>query len=180
MINIGDIVEVIDENFRGKVVRITPENYFLSTEEGFEIAFEKTKVIKIKDEIAVSFSETRLSIIEKDTEKKRKKVPPRSKQGNFVCLETDLHIEQLTQNHKGMSNYQMLELQLETAKHKIDFAIQNGIQRLIFIHGVGEGVLRAELEFLVGRYEGISFQDADYSKYGQGAMELYIHQNPKK
>jgi len=49
----------------------------------------------------------------------------------------------------------------------------------VFIHGVGEGVLRTELEFLLGRYSNVTFYDAEYAKYGVGATEVYIYQNTK-
>ena len=67
---------------------------------------------------------------------------------------------------------------LETAKRRLEFAIQNRIQRTVFIHGVGEGVLKLELEYLFKRYEGnIKYYDANYQKYGQGATEVYIYQS---
>jgi dsDNA-specific endonuclease/ATPase MutS2 len=78
-----------------------------------------------------------------------------------------------------MSNYDILTLQMDTAKRQLDFAIRNRMPKLVFIHGVGEGVLKAELDFLLGRYVGISFQDANYQKYGLGATEVYIKQQVK-
>jgi hypothetical protein len=47
---------------------------------------------------------------------------------------------------------------------------------MVFIHGVGAGVLKSELEFMFNRYEGLKFYEADYQKYGQGAMEVYLFQ----
>ncbi|MNS20666.1 Endonuclease MutS2 [compost metagenome] len=79
-----------------------------------------------------------------------------------------------------MSNYDILTLQTETAKRHIEFAIKNRIPKIVFIHGVGEGVLKSELDFLLGRYDEIVFQDADYQKYGLGATEVYIKQNPNR
>ncbi|MCB0433939.1 MAG: Smr/MutS family protein, partial [Mangrovimonas sp.] len=66
--------------------------------------------------------------------------------------------------------------QLETARRQLEFAIKKRIQKVVFIHGVGEGVLRTELEFLFGRYDNVSFYDANYQKYGLGATEVYIFQ----
>jgi dsDNA-specific endonuclease/ATPase MutS2 len=48
---------------------------------------------------------------------------------------------------------------------------------MVFIHGVGEGVLRQELETLLGRYSNVQFYDADYKSYGIGATEVRIFQN---
>jgi dsDNA-specific endonuclease/ATPase MutS2 len=91
--------------------------------------------------------------------------------------EFDLHIEKLVKNFRGMSNFDILNLQTETAKRHLDFAIRNRIPKIVFIHGVGEGVLKAELDFMLNRTEVITFQDANYQKYGMGATEVYFKQN---
>jgi hypothetical protein len=55
-----------------------------------------------------------------------------------------------------MSNYDILTLQSETAKRHIEFAIKTEFKNC-FIHG-GRGVLKAELDFLLGRYDNIDFR----------------------
>ena len=75
-----------------------------------------------------------------------------------------------------MNNYDILNLQMEIAKRQLEFAQKNRMPRVVFIHGVGEGVLKAELDFLLGRYDNITFQDANYQKYGLGATEVYFIQ----
>ena len=92
-------------------------------------------------------------------------------------MEVDLHIHQLVKSSKGMSNYDILNIQLETAKRQLDFAIRKRIQKVVFIHGVGEGILKEELHYLFKRYDNVKFYDADYQKYGLGATEVYIYQN---
>ena len=94
-------------------------------------------------------------------------------------MEIDLHIEQLVDNPRGMQNYEILTKQLNVARYQLELAIENRFQKVIFIHGVGEGVLKLELEYLLGRYNNISYYDADYAKYGQGATEVYIHQSKR-
>ena len=71
----------------------------------------------------------------------------------------------------------MLTIQIDTAKRQLDFAIRKKIQRIVFIHGVGDGVLRAEMEYLFRRYDNVKYYDADLQKYGRGATEVYIYQN---
>ena len=78
-----------------------------------------------------------------------------------------------------MSNYDILTLQTDTAKRHLEFAIRNRIPKIVFIHGVGEGVLKAELDFLLGRYDQVFYQQANYQKYGLGATEVFIKQNVK-
>lgn len=178
MIQIGDKVEIIDEPLQGKVIRIENNNYVIQIDEGFELSFPSNQVVKISEgEISVNYYDSMVAIAEKEA-KRQKKVPVnKSKDKNQVRLEIDLHIHQLTNDTRNMSNYDMLTLQVETARRQLEFAISNRIQRVVFIHGVGEGVLKTELEYLFGRYNNIYFYDADYSKYGLGATEVYIRQN---
>jgi dsDNA-specific endonuclease/ATPase MutS2 len=98
------------------------------------------------------------------------------KHKNEVVFEVDLHIDKLTKSTKHMDNYDMLNLQLDTAKNKIEYAISKKIPKVIFIHGVGEGVLKSELQRLLKKYP-IKFYDASYKKYGLGATEVYVFQN---
>ena len=93
-------------------------------------------------------------------------------------MEVDLHIEKLLPSKKGLSNHDILTKQLDTARGQLEFAIRKRIQKIVFIHGVGEGVLKAELEYLFSRYENVKFYDANYQRYGLGATEVYIFQNP--
>jgi CTP:phosphocholine cytidylyltransferase-like protein len=78
-----------------------------------------------------------------------------------------------------MSNHDMLTLQLDTARRQLEFAIKKRIPKIVFIHGVGEGVLKLELEYLFGRYNNIIFYEANYQKYGLGATEVKIFQSVK-
>ena len=94
-------------------------------------------------------------------------------------MEVDLHIHQLTRSVKGMSNFEMLSIQLDTAKKRLEFAIKKRIPRVIFIHGVGEGVLKIELESLLSKYP-VDIYPASFQKYGFGATEVYIFQNASR
>ena len=82
-------------------------------------------------------------------------------------MEVDLHIHHLVKSERGMSSHDKKMLQLDTAKHKLEFAMKKNIPKIVFIHGVGEGTLKIELEYLFGRYDNVKFYEADYKKYGQ-------------
>ena len=92
-------------------------------------------------------------------------------------MEVDLHIHQLVKSYKKFSKHEILTLQLDTAKRQLQFAMRKRIQKVVFIHGVGEGVLKLELEYLFKQYDNIKFYDANYQKYGLGATEVYIYQS---
>ncbi|MFN3343712.1 MAG: Smr/MutS family protein, partial [Flavobacteriales bacterium] len=66
----------------------------------------------------------------------------------------------------------MLRMQLQAFKRKMEEAQRKRVQKLIVIHGVGEGVLRSEIRTALRQYENIEVLDADYTKYGRGATEV--------
>lgn len=180
---IGDKVAVLDDDISGVVINVQNNEISVETSDNFVMTFFVNELIKINNsnELSGFFSTQSLGSVLKDKEEPKKRSfvkEKRSRKDEFV-LEVDLHIEKLVPSKRGMSNYDILTLQMETAKRQLDFAIKNRMPKVVFIHGVGEGVLKAELDFMLGRYDTISFQDANYQKYGLGATEVYIKQNVK-
>ncbi|CAM4320365.1 Smr/MutS family protein [Gillisia limnaea] len=178
---INDRVEVLDDILEGKVVKLKGEMVSIETSEGFMLDFHQSELVKTSEEqnrmIAthdVSMSDI---IKEKQNPIKPKSLRVKPKDRNLPPMEVDLHIEKLVNSYRGMSNFDILNLQMATAKRQIEFASRKRIQKIVFIHGVGEGVLKAELDYLLGGYDILKFYDADYQKYGIGATEVYFFQN---
>lgn len=91
--------------------------------------------------------------------------------------EIDLHIEALTDTHKGLSNTEIVQKQMLEFRTFYNNARGQHIRKLVIIHGVGAGVLKEEVrEFLSGQ-EGVEFFDADYREYGKGATAVEIRYN---
>lgn len=170
-------MEVLDEAVEGKVIEIQENLITLETEEGFPLQYLASQLIKIDGTIEVTNYEAFRVKQEKEVSKRKKSQVTKPKERNAPKMEVDLHINQLTKTTKGMTNFDMLNLQLDTAKRQLEFAIQKRIPKVVFIHGVGEGVLREELNYLFKKYP-VDFYDAEYQKYGLGATEVYIYQNP--
>lgn len=180
---IGDMVSVLDDDISGVVIKVNNDQISVETTDNFVMTFFVNELVKTNNsnELSGFFSTQSLGSVLKDKEEPKKRSfvkEKRSRKDEFV-LEVDLHIEKLVPSKRGMNNYDILTLQMETAKRQLDFAIKNRMPKVVFIHGVGEGVLKAELDFMLGRYDTISFQDANYQKYGLGATEVYIKQNVK-
>lgn len=181
--NIGDTVSVLDEAVDGIVIAVKNNEVTIETTDKFMMTYfvnELVKINKTNDLNNITKSDT-LSKITIDTQPAKKYNTPTFKSDKVErgVPEFDLHIEKLVKNPRGMSNFDILTIQTETAKRHIEFSMRNRIPKIVFIHGVGEGVLKAELDFMLNRYEGISFQDANYQKYGLGATEVYFKQNVK-
>jgi hypothetical protein len=85
-------------------------------------------------------------------------------------LEIDLHIQALVDDFKGLSNGEILELQMERFKSELKQAMAQGPKKLVFIHGVGNGVLKLEIRKELDRlFKKLTYQDASFKEYGYGA-----------
>ncbi|MFD2828366.1 Smr/MutS family protein [Leeuwenhoekiella polynyae] len=174
---IGQSVTLLDDDFSGVITKILDERIFISTEDGFEFEVNASEIVPNHNLEIEEPDDFEALVSEKEKAYKKKKSTTQKIKGTIPPMEVDLHIHQLTSNERGMSSHDKLNLQIDTARHKLEFAVKKRIQRVVFIHGVGAGVLKAELEYLFSRYENIKFYDADYQKYGLGATEIYIYQN---
>jgi dsDNA-specific endonuclease/ATPase MutS2 len=56
-------------------------------------------------------------------------------------------------------------------------AIAYKFNKVIFIHGIGNGSLKQAILQRLQEYEDIEFRTASFAKYGNGAVELVIHRN---
>lgn len=177
-LGIGDKVAVLDDVLKGIVTSIEGDTIAVQSDDGMIFKFSSSELVKIEVEQQElsKFSDINNPLL------KQKATIPNSKKNIFkkvkneVVYEVDLHINQLIKSTKGLDNFDMLNLQLETAKRKLEFAISKRISKIVFIHGVGEGVLKSELKSLLNRYP-VKYYDASYKKYGLGATEVYIFQN---
>lgn len=179
---LDDVVAVIDDAIRGRVTHIHQNEITIESDDGFSMKFNKSELVKIAVEQSELLNKVVVSnslAIKIDTRKKVKTQKVKNKKDKVPPMEVDLHIDKLAKSKKGMDNFDIMTLQLDTAKYKLEFAIRNRIPRIVFIHGVGEGVLKEELMYLLRRYNVVS-TDASYQKYGMGATEVYLPQNTKE
>jgi hypothetical protein len=93
--------------------------------------------------------------------------------------EVDLHFDKIVANKKKMANTDKMRVQLELCKNCIESAIEEGYKRVVFIHGVGVGILKIEIHNLLNNYEQLEYRDAPISQYGIGATEVLIYKKSK-
>lgn len=87
----------------------------------------------------------------------------------------DLHANELLETTTGMSAHDILEYQLQVFRNILEqYKNKNG-QKIVFIHGKGEGVLRhALIHELNYKYKKYQYQDASFREYGYGATQVTI------
>jgi hypothetical protein len=88
--------------------------------------------------------------------------------------EVDLHIESMVEDHSKMDKSQILETQRRLFIQCLESAIEEKLQKIIFIHGVGNGILKNEITTILKQYPNIHYFDASMQKYGCGATEVLI------
>lgn len=95
--------------------------------------------------------------------------------GDDELVVVDLHIDELLDSTKGMSNSDILDYQLKVFRETLEKYRDKRGQKLVFIHGKGEGVLRrAIISDLNYRYKKYQYQDASFQEYGYGATQVTI------
>lgn len=125
-------------------------------------------------EITISPEEIAVAMKEKESGK-RPRIQPITKKEKSPVLEIDLHIDELLDDTNGLSSADILEYQLKKFREVMDENRKNREQKIVFIHGKGDGVLKnAILKELKTNYKTAYYQDASFREYGYGATMVTI------
>lgn len=99
----------------------------------------------------------------------------KKRQKDDGILVIDLHADELLETTAGMNAADILHYQLDVFKKTMDENKKKKGQKIVFIHGKGEGVLRhALVHELNYRYKSCTYQDASFQEYGYGATQVTI------
>lgn len=111
--------------------------------------------------------------------KKRERNPADNPTALLPLIEVDLHIAELMDTVAGMDNKAMLQRQLKEVRDVMEANSRRIGQKIVFIHGKGEGVLRrAVLDLLKKEYPTAGLQDASFREYGFGATLVTVGHRP--
>ena len=113
--------------------------------------------------------------LEKDFKAKYNEAQARPSGG--AVEEVDLHLHAIVDSQAGLSPGVMLELQIAHFERMLQIGIRQRTKKMIFIHGIGQGVLRHQIWSRVDQYyPDCSCRSADPRQYGNGATEVWIGQ----
>ncbi|MDR1373115.1 MAG: DUF2027 domain-containing protein [Dysgonamonadaceae bacterium] len=94
-----------------------------------------------------------------------------------AIIEVDLHINNLLDTTAGMSSKEIFDTQMDAFRKIMDSNLKNKGQKIVFIHGKGDGILKKALVGELNRkYRPCSVQDASFLEYGFGATMVTIRQ----
>lgn len=156
-------------------VNIKPKKFFRENSFVVNDFFHQPAVLMpiIKNELELRMEElsaqdTRSIILEKEAVETPKRAIKRKTSPEL--LEIDLHIHELIDSVVGLSNSEILQIQLDKFNSVMENNISEKGQRVVFIHGVGNGTLKSELRKQLDRkYKSVDYQDASFREYGYGA-----------
>lgn len=87
----------------------------------------------------------------------------------------DLHMKHIISNPLGIDSPTMLRLQLEAFEKAITDAQAHGLDSMVFIHGIGNGILKKEIHSRLKTYDFVHhFELAEPVEYGNGATIVYF------
>ncbi|MFM7769795.1 MAG: Smr/MutS family protein [Bacteroidota bacterium] len=190
-INIGDFVRFLNDEGEGKVIAF-PSEFVALVEDSSGFAFEHEiselvlvanhhKELQQYNSIALNARElldrnidaNAVNEASKDFKKRYKDRLSSEMPSSKSDLEVDLHIHELVDHYSGMSNGEIVELQMQHFERMLRIAEERKIKKIVFIHGVGQGVLRQEIRLHLRKYyPQCEFLDGNYQKYGHGATEV--------
>ncbi len=169
------VFDPVNEMIKIKAHRFFKDNSFAAN----DFFYEKAVLLPIlKDELekkieALSASETRQILQEKG--EFQVKEPRKRVDKTPDILEVDLHIHELLDDTKGLTNADMLKVQLDRVNTVMEEYAKKHGQKIVFIHGIGNGTLKHEVRRLLNiRYKKHNFQDASFREYGFGATMVVI------
>ncbi len=152
-------------------VKMHPKKFFNSRNKKFveEIGQEGIVVELEQKEFA---SGLQVSELFTNPLKEKRKQPKRK--NTREILEVDLHIHELLETTTGMSNSEILEYQLDKFRKVLEENKRFKGKRIVFIHGVGNGVLKQRIRHELQKYPRYTVQDASFQEYGWGATMVII------
>ena len=182
---IGDKVKFLNDVGGGTVTGfVNKKTVNIEDADGFEIPYPISQLVNISENERNEKAETTAEILQAEATPAKEiiqekeavpepKVQPKPKPADIV--EVDLHIRELLESTSGMSKKEMLDIQLAKVVSEMQAAISANVKRIVFIHGLGQGVLKQEVaKLLKSKFPKYYFQDASFKEYGYGATMVVL------
>ncbi|MDL2330412.1 DUF2027 domain-containing protein [Odoribacter sp. OttesenSCG-928-A06] len=170
-----NVPPVIDSHIKTNPVNICKTGSYKQTPWFTSLAMLLPLKEEKKAEKPIVIEQQDLNKILKEKNDLPKAVEQVEKRTGSNVIEVDLHINQLLETTAGMDNKDMLEYQMDTFRKTLDTYKMRKGQKIVFIHGKGDGVLRQRILWeLQTIYKRFNHQDASFKQYGYGATMVTI------
>jgi len=179
---IGQKVVFLHEVGGGVIIASDAQARFIVEDEnGFSKPYLKSDIALVHNE-DYNLGEGDFSFVEGETSSTKTRHTVRKEKANSDAVldnywEIDLHIESLTDSHRGLTNTEIINKQMNAFKLFLNKARSKRMRKIVAIHGVGEGVLKHEVRAYLDRLDDLKYYDADYGEYGKGATTIELFYN---
>lgn len=170
----GDKVDFLDEIGGGTVVAVHEKEVVVRDEDGFEYSYVPDKLV-VRKWRGEGVSDPRPKETRSRAQRTDHERGYRMAGGKKPYMEVDLHSHMLIESERGLSNGEILEIQLDHFRSSMDEARDKRIRKIVFVHGVGRGVLREELRKYLRGFPMVEYGNADFRIYGGGATEVRLY-----
>ncbi|MAO47077.1 MAG: hypothetical protein CL823_08005 [Crocinitomicaceae bacterium] len=193
-IKVGDRVKFLNDVGEGVVLELSIGKAVVEDTNGFDREYDVSELIAVggAEEEAEMYGNKLPDldqILKRDiSEEKQKKIQEQfeikyanaratNQKRRGEHMEVDLHLHELVDEMSGLKDRTKLDIQLNHFERMMKIALEQKIRRVIFIHGVGQGVLRHQIRSRLEMfYPNCSVRDANPREYGSGASEVFVGQ----
>lgn len=184
---VGQQVRFLNDEGGGVITDLVDDQAMVEDETGFSFPHPLSELVLVdtamkesskyagsqegvEDRMVRNSHERTLNKINRDFKMLYKNELASSERRRGELMEVDLHIHHLLPKHQGMQNSEIIIIQLEHFERMMRVAMKDKIRKIVFIHGVGQGVLKSEIRRMIKEYyPQCSARDASWQQYGQGA-----------
>ena len=194
-IKVGDRVKFLNDVGEGVVIELKGFNAVVEDKDGFDREYPLKDLISVRGKaeeaemygnklpelseiLARDISEERQKKIQEVFEVKYANARSNNKKRRGEYMEVDLHFHELVDDISGLKDRTKLDIQLNHFERMMRIAAEHKIKRIVFIHGVGQGVLRHQIRSRLDMYyPECTVRDANPREYGAGATEVFLGQS---
>jgi len=190
----GQRVKFLNDVGSATVVRVEGDSVVVTDEDGFDRTVPSCELLAAPDpeQEAKSYGdkvpdlaqllmqdvgEKRMKQLQKEFEVRYQHSQATNMARRDAHMEVDLHIHELVDDQRGLPDRTKLAIQLDHFDRMMDIAKREKLRRIVFIHGVGQGVLRHQIRTALDQHHpDCSYREGDPRKYGSGATEVWLGQ----
>ena len=191
---VGDLVKFLNDVGTATVVRVEGEVVIVEDEDGFERSVERAELMDAGDRdqdekkygnklpdvaqlLTQEVGERRMKELQRDFEVRYQHAQATSMSRRDAHMEVDLHIHELVDDQRGLADGAKLAIQMAHFDRMMDIAKREKLRRIVFIHGVGQGVLRHQIRTALDQHHpDCNYREGDPRRYGSGATEVWLGQ----
>jgi hypothetical protein len=190
----GDVVKFINDVGKATVLRTEGSMVVVEDEDGFERSVPSRELMAAGDPkeeakqygnnmpdiaqlLRKEVGEKRMRELQKDFDVRYHRENATNMARRDAHMEVDLHIHELVDDQSGLPDRAKLAIQMAHFDRMMDIAKREKLRRIVFIHGIGQGVLRHQIRTSLDQHHpDCTFRDGDPRKYGSGATEVWLGQ----